>query len=292
MVSVLLAISLVRDPVLPALPEVRHGHRLERYGKGWITFGGYGRTSAADRGMRDVRLTSGTGVWSPGPSLPEGRTFFGSVEWRGNVYAIGGGVDVLKAAARSWQKLNTGGDLPETHLAAARLGSRAYALGGYPAELGSFRSIDLESGRVRVEPAMPGYKAADHFFILVNLSGKLHAIGGLSAEDFEPTKRHGIFDGKTWSKGPPPPKALWAKFSAVAVSGSQVWILGKEASVSYNSTTRRWKELPLMPGSVAMPTAAVVDGKIVVLGGQAESGPDRPIRWVYDPIANRWDRGG
>lgn len=290
MLAALFAISFIDDPAPPLLPDGRHGHRVERYGRAWISIGGFALGRADDRGMRDTFVANSGGTWKKGPRLPVGKAFFASVEWRGSVYAIGGTVEVLGPGSSAWRTLKAGGELPETHLSAARLGSRAYVLGGYPGKFGSFRSVDLKTGKLRIEPAMPEFKPNDHFFILVNLGEKLHAIGGLAGDKFEPSRRHFIFDGKTWTIGAPPPNPQWAKMSAVASDGSKVWILGDEASVSFDSRTGRWKELARMPESLAMPAAVVVDGKVVVLGGQADDDPGRRIRWTYDPSSDRWLR--
>jgi len=237
--------------------------------------------------MKDTMVWQG-GEWlRTSPSLLAEMAFFGSVAWKGSVYAVGDRVDVLKPGAKAWRNLVPAGKLPATHLAVARMGGRAYVLGGYPADRGAFRSFDLDTGDVRAEPGLPEFSPGDHFFILVALMGKLHAIGGLSSPDFRETKRHYVFDGISWKAALQPPQPLWAKFSAIASDGQRVWVLGSKTALEYDSARQDWRLVTPMPRELAMPTTAVIDGNVVVLGGLSKD-PRERIRWSFDPVRNTW----
>ncbi|GAH64394.1 unnamed protein product, partial [marine sediment metagenome] len=54
----------------------------------------------------------------------------------------------------------------------------------------------------------------------------------------------------------------------------------------------KWKRIADLPGDQHAAGAAVMDGKVYLVGGQRPSGPPNYNKMrIYDPSANRWSDG-
>jgi hypothetical protein len=278
----------------PALPFGCHGQRVERLGDTLLLFGGFheDRSMERDRGgeqawIYDLR----TGQWQRVADMPRPRFFFGSAVFEGAAIAVSSSVDRYVAAEDRWEQLCEPEVFPNSHFGAAELDGKLYVLGGYPAKAGGFIGLDLRTREVIDPPEPPGFKPDDHFHIVVNCGGVIHAIGGLDSKNFQPISDHWVFDGAAWAAAPQPSVPLWAKFSAVQVVGSSIYIFesGPEGGRGwvYESRTESWRQLPGLRRLLAMPACVELNGLIYVLGGQVDSAPDTGVH-VFDTRTEKW----
>jgi N-acetylneuraminic acid mutarotase len=103
------------------------------------------------------------------------------------------------------------------------------------------------------------------------------------------------FDGREWSRETVLPGAGLNAAAAVALAGRIYLIGGFDTTTNvptarvrvYDLQTRRWSEVAPLPQARGGHAAAVLDGKIHVVGG-GNSERTLADHSVYDPVADRW----
>lgn len=232
----------------------------------------------------------------PPAALPEGRSAHTAQSLGGTVYVVGGhaiGKGVLAsvlaydAAARKWVPK---ADLPTPRcfLASAVVDGKLYAVGGLGEKekggenpLGTLERYDPAADRWESLPLMPTPRSR---LAAAALDGKVYAVGGYDGEDKAIVE---IFDPATnrWEEGPALPFAQHGH-ATVAV-GKRLHVLGLGGDGKPNHIVLeggKWKEAAPMPQGRLFAGAAVLEGRIYVVGG---AGQDDPTH-VYDPSQDRW----
>jgi hypothetical protein len=274
-----------------ALPAPRHGHRLERVGGGLLSFGGFGDASAPDREMKQTWwLAPGAKEWVRRADMGAERAFFSSTVVDGSVYAIGDGLERYDAEHDRWTSILPAGSLPKSHFASATIGSTLYVLGGYYGAKADLLAVDLPAGKLRELPPPPGFAPPDHFHCLHVLGGRLHVVGGLDGETFEPKAEHWVLGPDGWKADVAPPVAVWAKFAVQAVCDGKLYLFGEFGAYCFDPAAGTWRERAKLPLQVAMPQTVVIDGALWVVGGmRVGPEPDRvPILLRYEPARDAW----
>jgi N-acetylneuraminic acid mutarotase len=155
-----------------------------------------------------------------------------------------------------------------------------------------------------------------HHIALAEASGKIYGIGGFSGAipDWRAHATVFVYDARAnrWSAGPslPAPRAE----GVVASIKDKIYYIGGRVPTSpqaahinaHADTSRaealdirsgRWERLPDAPSARNSAAAAVIDGKIYVVGGRQmvtqADGRQRPVNVatleVYDPATRRWE---
>lgn len=193
----------------------------------------------------------------------------------------------------NWVKL---ANMPEAkgNLAVAEASGKIYAIGGgftktnfmYTPETDTWQSLD----------SMP--TARQHIDCGV-VDNKIYVIGGITSYK-NITKKNEVYDTETntWSEKSPIPTlrnnpAIVAKDSLIYViggAGSEKSIWTTIATVEcYNTKTDEWTTKADMPFVLFKPGAVVVENKIVVLGGQNQSGKSISSVLIYDIESDTWE---
>lgn len=279
-----------RRPIdVPPLPEQRHGHRAEFLADGsLLVFGGFDDASRSeDRGGRTTwRLDPARGAWSRQGDLQRAMQFHGSTTLDGDAIAVSGDVERFDAARGVWTVVVAGERLPKSHFAAAALGGRVVAAGGF-----ENRVADIADGTVVELPDYPGRTPQDHFAFVAVLDGALHVAGGYGGENFDERAEHWAWDGSSWSPRAPLPQPKSAKFAAWCADPetARLYVFREGRGLAYDARADAWSELPAPPwtGYVAMPACALRDGYLYVLGGETPDGGKLGVH-VFDARAGRW----
>jgi len=296
LISLVLLLSACAAPeppraplMLAPLPEERHGHRAELLPDGRIlVFGGFDHADAsADRGGRATWIFDpASGEWSRAGDLHAAMAFHSSAVAGGAVYAVGGALERFDAARGEWDLLIPGEDLPRSHGAAAALGRRLVAAGGFDNLI-----VDLDARKWEAFPDYPGRHNQDHFSFLATLDGSVHVAGGYGGADFQPHARHWAWDGRSWRERAPMPRPDAAKFAAWSVDPAldRLYVLGGDCHAVYDARSDSWTELPAPPWQDyrAMPACVLRDGYVYVLGGMGPDGVHFGVD-VFDVAAGVW----
>jgi N-acetylneuraminic acid mutarotase len=241
-------------------------------------------------------------VWRPAAPLPEARSEVAAAALGAEIVVVGGfapdgrtsaRVDAYSPRADRWRRLP---DLPVpvNHAMAAAAGARLYVAGGYTT---GFRTklrsaFVLERGRWRTLPRMPRVRAAGGAAVV---GGKLYVVGGVGPAGL--ARRMLVLDLATrrWSAaaGPTPREHL-----AVATAGTRVYALGgrmagfdtNRADLEvYSPLSGRWRRLPPVPEPRGGTGAAVANGTLVSVGGEAPGGTIASV-YGFDLARGRWSR--
>lgn len=236
------------------------------------------------------------GGWEERASLPVPREYGAAVELGGKIYLIGGysdtpngwgavlQVDVYDPAQDSWSSA--------APLTSERGGFAAGVIDGKIYIAGGYSSAGSNTGAV-YDPAtdtwapianMPTYRESGGG---VAVGGKLYYFGGWqwNSASGTPATTMAIYDAQSnsWSEGPP--LGVWRGDFAVAVVNGRIYVIGGENAdfadgggggyyISATSTVEEfdpvtgywWARAPL-PRPREEAGAAVLDGKIFVIGG-------------------------
>jgi len=242
--------------------------------------------------------------WTAGAPMPTARSEIAAAELGGRIYVAGGlaqfgttdAFEVYDPASNSWKEL---APLPEGrhHLALTALGDKLYLTGGY-ADL-SFSpnrktgwAYDPKKNEWQPIADMPGPRAAHR---TAAVGGKLFVAGGVG----------------------PNPLALWAYDPAsdsweaelaelptgrehltVTGSGGKLYVIAGrwgnqnlKVVEAYDPASNSWKPLADLPAPRGALTAAVIDGRIHVTGGEDLNSADTYAdHWIYDPASDRWEQ--
>jgi N-acetylneuraminic acid mutarotase len=249
---------------LDGMPQAAGGVGAAYAGGRVVVIGGEGATAASDTVQAyDIRNER----WSRLPALPRARHGVSVAAVGDAVYAIGGAT------------------------AAGHLGSTKEAevldLSGKPAAAQG--TPNLEWGALAAAPSRREYAAS------TEVGGRLWLFGGIGA-DGSPGTETAAYDRaiNTWTPGPELPRPLHHA-AAVTWHGAAVLIggflpgeeltSGQSGRVYMMRGGGSWEELPPLNHPRAAAAAAVVRGKIVVVGGQADQKLVRQTE-VFD--GKRW----
>jgi hypothetical protein len=281
--------AVFRSAVPTPLPERRHGHRAEYLPDGrLLVFGGFDHdTDDAGRGagatwMWDPRAAT----WERKPDLPVPKVFHASATVDGTVYALGGNVERWDDAAGRWIEVFPPGSVPETHFAAAAVGRRIYAFGGFPQERGPI-VLDLDAGTCERFPPPPDFTPGDHFAFVWERAGRLHVAGGMLEHGVG--DRHWAWDGLTWTPRAPLPTPAEAKFAVWGVADGDLHVFAYEGCWRYDGTADAWHahDAPPWPRDRAMSATVARNGQLHALGGFSHGAVFRGVD-VYDPARREW----
>lgn len=199
----------------------------------------------------------------------------------------------------------------------AVLDGRIIVAGGVLSQAPGFtdhvEAYDPEAGRWTTLAPLP---QARHHIALAEAGGKIYGIGGFSGAipDWRAHATVFVYDARArrWSDGPPLPQPR-AEGVVATVEGKIYFIGGRvpaspdAAHISAHADTARgevldpasgrWERIPDAPTARNSAAAAVVDGRIYVVGGrqmrEQADGRQRPVNLatleVYDPAARRWE---
>ncbi|MEM1044894.1 MAG: kelch repeat-containing protein [Pseudomonadota bacterium] len=204
------------------------------------------------------------------------------------------------------------------HITLSTLENKIYAVGGFSGAFPNWKpeasaySYDFETAQWTTLPDLPVARG-EHVAAVVD--GLLYVIGGrvggtASATTFaehRDTGRVDIFEPETgtWLRGIDAPTAR--NSAASAVIDGKIYVVGgrqfleqpdgKPASVNVSSLevfdpgTGLWSVKAPMPRAAGGLGAAVVDGKLYVVGGE-QWVPTRAVfadAWIYDPATDEWE---
>jgi N-acetylneuraminic acid mutarotase len=220
----------------------------------WLAGGFLGRHPG--RAIADVLVyDSARDAWSAGPPLPAARAAGALVRSGRSLHYFGGFVDRDATSGSHWElplddpapAWRERAPLPEPrgHLAAAAVGERILALGGQRnhdrdrEDLAFVHAYDPAADRWSERATLPTPRS--HFDVSTIVAGGRVAIFGGRNEGRLPF----------WSRGHP--------LSAFAL---------REVTV-YDPDRDAWSERPRLPLGLLGPTAAVVDDRVVVVGGSS-----------------------
>lgn len=271
---------LVPPPV--ALPQYRHGHRIEALPDGYLCFGGFA-SGEADRGQKATSfLPTGATSWQPRQPLRHPHSFFASTVIDGAVYAIGAAVERYDQEQDRWHVVVPPGTLPRSHFGAAAVGNQIFVLGGFPKVGTGFHAIDVRTGIVREAQPPPHFQHGDHLHYVCELRGELHVFGGIDGEVSEMHTEHWVRRNDEWHQMPDCPEGLWTKFAAHTVLGDKLYLFSDAGSFRYDPTDNSWLPLATPPAIAAMPVAVHNGTDIYVIGGMQVDRRTH-IFWRYDP---------
>lgn len=251
-------------------------------------FGGYARGSdKEDRGTRETWILDlPDGKWKRGADMIAGRSFFSSAVAGGAIHAMGGAIERYDAAKDAWETVSGPEVFPASHFGGAALGSKLYALGGFPERSGGFAGFDLEKKTTFDPPEPPGFGKGDHFHVIAALDGVIHVVGGLDGETFEARTDHHVFDGNGWKPAKPPPTGLFSKFAVVETSGDRLYYFSGGTGLAFDVSEDAWIKLASLRQEPVLPASVVWKDRIQVLGGMYVA--PTTDRFAYDLLQDRW----
>lgn len=203
-----------------------------------------GMTGVAAQASATVSVYDpGAGTWAAGPRLPEPRHHAAAVGLDGAVYLSGGAASVADGTPRAevWM---------------------------LPAGAPAWRDVaPMPDGRF-------GHR-------MVTLDGRLYVVGGVPGVDAR-TGASGLVevpmlvydpDADAWSEGAPLP--INRDHLAVVAVGAEIWAIGGRAGGMnhqrvdiYDPATDEWRDGPPLPEGTSGASEAVVDGVILLSGGE------------------------
>ena len=289
---------------LPDLGTARHGAAVAAVGKSVYAIGG--STGASDREVTassealklPPRVPQPAAAWRALPDAPTARLMMAWAVLDGKVWIAGGirdgetlaTVETFDPATGAWA---TQPDLPIPlhHATAAVYRGEVVVMGGATDNLAeaSDKVFAFRDGKWVDLPAMKNARAAPAAAVV---GDKLVVVGGQNDKQLiAPTE---VFDGTTWSTAAdlPVPREHLAAVS----DGTYVYAVGgRELSSDENSsafqrfdpTTGTWEKLPDQPTARGSYGAAILDGRIITVGGEL---PTRvlPTAEMYDIATGKW----
>jgi N-acetylneuraminic acid mutarotase len=262
-------------------------------------------------------------VWSTAAPLPLPVQEIYAAESGGRIYTIGGfgrgGQPTDHAfsydiASDTWQSLPP---LPALrhHVGVAVVGNQLYAIGGFSGTPPDWRAVaevrilDLQSGVWRDGPPLPVARG-EHVVAVVD--GLIHVIGGRvptgpDARRFaahRDSSRVDILDPTSgiWTQGADAPTAR--NSAAAAVIGGRIHVVGGRRFLPndaprirnvatleiYDPARDRWVSGPDMPAAQGGLSAAAVDDRLYVFGGESFVPEPKVIAqsWVFHARDGSW----
>ncbi len=178
-----------------------------------------------------------------------------------------------------------------------------YVIGGIT-KRGKFSSViekyDPATDKWSKETSMPTSRA---MATAVAIGKKFFVLGGRNNSGI--TNKLEIYDteSKSWKKGKPMPLSRW--YQMAVAHDQKIYVIGGIAGTGgsrkaltkvgiYDSASDSWSEGQPLPTPKQGGTAAIVQGKIYVIGGRTGAGdtgqPTKSVD-IYDPQKNSWASG-
>jgi N-acetylneuraminic acid mutarotase len=253
--------------------------------------------------------------WSGGPAMPVGRTEAGSAIADGKLFVFGGysgswrpssRSDVYNPQTNTWSQI---ADLPKpvNHIGTAVDGKNIYIAGGYVAKnpVGQiFATKDVWKYNIDTNswspmPALPLARASGGLAVV---DGKLHFFGGADINR-QDKGNHWTLDlngGTSWSPAAPFPNPR--THMGVAVLGGKIYAIGGQHDVDEDLVTQnsvhvwdpanpsQWREVASLPKARSHISSStfVMNGKIIVAGGETAHEKFMADVTAYDPLSNSW----
>lgn len=265
-----------------------------------------------------------TGVWRPGPSLPEPvqeiypAALNGAIHLAGGFVAQNGQITGPTARHVSWSPGESAwserAPLPEPRHHPNLVGHDGVLLA-----LGGFRADSAEAVWVMQDQSWAYDPASDAWTALAPAPGAhaetvaaalidgVHVVGGRSPagtanatwQDHVDSDRHWVFDlaENRWREVATAPRAR--NSAACAVIGDALHVVGgrtvgggnESAHDVYDPAADGWRSAAPMPQAQGGLAAASVDGRLYAFGGEWFSPVGSGVYaecWVYDPVADAW----
>ena len=287
---------------LPDLGTARHGVAVAAVGKtvyaiGGSTGAGDGQaTSSAEALKLAPRTPQPAAQWRSLPDAPTPRLMTAWTVLDDKIWLIGGirdgetlqSVETYDPATKQWQP-QPSLPIPLNHAAAATYRGEVVVIGGATDTItqASDKVFALRDGKWVELPSLQHARAAPAAAVV---DDKLVVAGGQNDKQIVPQTE--VFDGTSWTQAAdmPTPREHLAAVS----DGVYVYTVGgrflsadenSAAFERFDPASGNWEKLPDMPTPRGSFGAALVDGRIVVVGGEE---PTRVLATVemYD-IANR-----
>ncbi len=261
--------------------------------------------------------------WGPARSSPIPRSEAVSAVVNGKLYVFGGYIDrsfnptrrsdVYNPATNRWKRI---ADLPKppqtdlsgglTHVGAASDGEDIYLTGGYAGKSGggqvfAVRNVWKYNIDKNTWAAMPSLPQARGSGALTHLDGKLHFFGGADINRADKGDHWVLkLDGATsWKRAAalPNPRSHLADVPL----GGKIYAIGGQHDVDedlvtqtdvhvWSPETSTWRKVESLPEGRSHIGGAtfVMDGRIIIVGGEVAH--TRPVRSVmaYNPVSNAW----
>lgn len=196
----------------------------------------------------------------------------------------------------TWIRLT---NMPEVrgNLAIAEASGKIYAIGG--GQRGVTKTnyeYTLETDTWQTLDSMP--TARQHIDCAV-VDNKIYVIGGITSFT-NIIKKNEVYDTETntWSEKAPIPSLR--NCPAIVTKDSLIYVIGGAGSEKsiwttittvecYNTKTDKWTTKSDLPIPLFAPGAVVVENKIIVLGGQDQSGKSLSSVLIYDIESDTWE---
>lgn len=199
-------------------------------------------------------------------------------------------------SANTWIKL---ANMPEVrgNLTIAEASGKIYAIGGgggavtktnyeYSPETDTWQTLD----------SMP--TARQHIDCGV-VDNKIYVIGGITSFT-NITKKNEVYDTETNTWSEKTPISSLRNNPAIVTKDSLIYVIGGAGSEKsiwttiatvecYNTKTDKWTTKSDLPNPLFAPGAVVVENKIIVLGGQDQSGKSLSSVLIYDIESDTWE---
>lgn len=253
--------------------------------------------------------------WSGGPAMPVGRTEPGSAIADGKLFVFGGysgrwqpssRSDVYDPQTNTWSQI---ADLPKpvNHIDPAVNGKDIYIAGGYIGKEPSGQiyatndvwKYNIDANAWFPMPALPEARASGGLAVV---DGKLHFFGGADINR-QDQGNHWTLDlngGTSWTATAtfPNPRT----HMGTVVLGDKIYAIGGQHDVDDNLVTQssvhvwdpanpsEWREVASLPKARSHISSStfVMNGKIIVAGGEVAHENFMADVTAYDPLSNSW----
>jgi N-acetylneuraminic acid mutarotase len=250
-----------------------------------------------------------TDRWLPLHDATLERTEVAAARIRGSIYVVGGferrsgattrAVERYDIARDRWSRVRS---MPTgvNHTTAVSYRGKLYVHGGYRGR----RDLSSATNRFfRYDPGRNRWRRlrssrtprAAHAAAVIGR--KLYVAGGANAHGSLRSLEIYDFARRRWRRGPSFPGPARNHTTGAAVGSFFYVLAGRDqsnfrAAERFDVRRRRWQRLPRLGTARGGIASAVVDGKIVVFGGEQLGPGGTTIRQVerYDPRRRRWSR--
>ena len=278
---------------------------------GKLCFGGY--TKGVKSSKRCDVFDPKENSWARVQDLPSAITHMNMVLGGRTVWFAGGFKDGYKGhtIAEVWSyniekdRYTAAPLLPETRGGGglALVDRKLHYMGGVKTDrdtdAGDHWVLDLDKWAKRAarwETAAP-LPAPRNQFSTVTFAGKIYVIGGQFHHDSRQIDqaRVDIYDPKTdsWSRGPQLPKGHSHSEGGTFVSGGRIYMVGGhktpeggrkqiDADILALTPGDTWEVVGKLPMPLSSPAAAIIDGKLYVVGGSPNGRSVQGKMWVRD----------
>jgi N-acetylneuraminic acid mutarotase len=252
-----------------------------------------------------VAAAGRNGTWSLRAPMPQARQAFASAVLNGRMYAVGGysprGQRLNEMYDPAYDRWVERAPLPASlnYPAAAAVGGAIYVFGGF-AESPGIVPGRAAGGGYRYDPNADAWTRVSNIntwrgaFALVERSGLLYAIGGRAQAVLDANERYNPADD-TWETLAPLPQgrdqlAAVNLRGEIHVTGGRIFQLGANSARHdvYDVGLDAWHEAPALPKTRSGHAAVVLDGRMVLFGGERNDGVDGEVI-AFDPDRPYWE---